>query len=111
MCDKVRDEAETASEASPSFDAVAAEHRYRNRGVQTIRSPFEFDVDHVFSYHPASDIDRAQYESIRAAAKSLALVIESNTPACADRINSLNQLRVCVMLANAAIALSGRLSR
>lgn len=122
MCqDKRVDEAEPlpgygVSEASTATEAANAFEKGHAAGVQfsrnrMIRSPFEFDIEHVFSYHAPEAWQIPQYETIRSAAKLLALVIEQNTPACADRMNAINQLRVAVMMANAAIATGGRLTR
>lgn len=69
------------------------------------------DLDHVFSYHAPAPWQLSQFELIRSAAKTLAAVIEANTPRCADQQAAIRHVREAVMTANAAIALQGRLSR
>ncbi len=69
-----------------------------------------FDVEHVFKYHAPTPEQVVQYGAIREAAKHLAETILANSPVCADQTAALRHLREAVMTANAAIALSGRLS-
>lgn len=67
------------------------------------------DTNHVFTYHAPKLEDIAKYEEIRIRAKDLADTIIATTPVCADQSAALRHLRECVMTANAAIALEGRL--
>lgn len=67
------------------------------------------DVNHVFSYHPPTAGQPEKYEAIRSAAKTLAQTIIDNTPVGIDRNTAIQKLRECVMMANASIALDGRL--
>lgn len=71
-------------------------------------SPVSKDnLDSVFTYHPADDLQVIRYEAIRSKAKEMAEVILDNTPLCADQTAALRKLRESVMTANAAIALKG----
>lgn len=69
----------------------------------------DLDLAHVFAYHPPDAIKQAKYARLRDAAKNLATEIQDAVPDCADRSAALRHLRECVMTANAAIALNGRL--
>lgn len=69
----------------------------------------KFDLDHIFSHHGPKDDQPVRYEAIRAAAKIFAQVVLENTPSCADQAVALRSIRTAVMMANAAIALEGRL--
>lgn len=61
----------------------------------------------LFTYHDPN-LDTAQrYETVRDAAKHLALVIWKNCPYGADRTAAIRKLRETVMTANAAIANNG----
>lgn len=61
----------------------------------------------LFTYHPPDPQTAQAYETIRDAAKHLALVIWKNCPYGADRTAAIRKLRETVMTANAAIALRG----
>lgn len=63
------------------------------------------DIDKLFSYHPPKPGQPERYEAIRSAAREFAKVLIANTPTSADQTAALRELRVCVMTANAAIAL------
>lgn len=69
----------------------------------------EFDLDNIFTYHPASPEQAAKYETIRAAGKAFAQVVIDNTPPSPDQSTAIRQIREAVYTANAAIALNGRL--
>ncbi len=69
----------------------------------------ELDLEHVFTYHPATEKQRDSYVRIRTAAKALAAIISAECPECADQTAAIRKLRGCVMTANAAVALEGRL--
>jgi hypothetical protein len=62
----------------------------------------------VFTYHPPTEIQREQYNTIRTAAHDFAFIILDNTPTCADQQAALRLLREAVMTANAAVALNGK---
>lgn len=71
-------------------------------------SPVSKDnLDSIFTYHPADDLQVIRYEAIRSKAKEMAEVILDNTPLCADQTAAIRKLRESVMTANAAIALKG----
>lgn len=64
-------------------------------------------IDDLFTYHPPTGDQPAQYAAIRAKAKELAHVIVDNTPPSSDQTASIRKLRECVFTANASIALNG----
>lgn len=63
------------------------------------------DIDRLFTYHAPRPGQPERYQAIREAAKNLAHAIIANTPVCADQSSAIRELRVCVMTANASIAL------
>jgi len=65
-------------------------------------------IDDIFSYHAPTEEQQECYENIRDAAKQLALVILTNTPASADQTAAIRLLRQVVATANAAVALGGK---
>lgn len=65
-------------------------------------------IDDVFTYHSPNADQIEKYAAIRASARALAATIVANTPGCADQTAALRLLRECVMTANAAVALEGR---
>ena len=69
----------------------------------------EFDLEHIFTYHPPQGDQAAYYELIRKAALEFATLLIAHTPPGADQSAAIRHLRECVMTANAAIALGGRL--
>ncbi len=70
-----------------------------------------FDPEYVFSHHPANPAKLAAYEVIHAGAKRFAEVVLAHVPACEDRDAALRLLRESAMVACAAIALDGRLTK
>ena len=70
----------------------------------------DFDPEYVFSHHAITPEKVAQFEAVHTAAKHFAQVLIENTPACADQRSALRLLREATMMANAAIALDGRLT-
>lgn len=64
-------------------------------------------IEEIFTYHAPEPDQIPKYEEIREAAKTMAKVILSNTPPCADQSAAIRLLREAVMTANAAIALKG----
>jgi hypothetical protein len=69
----------------------------------------EFDPEYVFSHHAATPEKLAHYEAVHTAAKKFAEVVLAHVPQGDDRAAALQLLREAAMLANAAIALDGRL--
>ena len=68
--------------------------------------PFTYDeIADLFTYHAPNTEQQARYESLRDAARVLALIIITNTKPSADQTASIRLLRECVMTANASIAL------
>lgn len=61
-------------------------------------------IENWFTHHSPTAAQTRKYDSIRASAWSLALLIYDNVPDCADRTAAIRKLRECVMTANAAIA-------
>ena len=71
----------------------------------------EFDLDHIFTYHPPSNDQVYTYNKLRTAAKEFAKVLIECTPPSADQSDAIRKLRECVFTANASIALGGRLHK
>jgi hypothetical protein len=69
----------------------------------------DFDPAYVFSHHAPTPDKLAHYEAIHVAAKHFAEVILTHTPASSDQSAALRLLREAAMMANAAVALEGRL--
>lgn len=65
-------------------------------------------VDDIFTYHAPTGTQPSQYAAIREGARVFAKILLANTPACADQSTAIRELRTCVMTANAAVALNGR---
>jgi len=68
-----------------------------------------FDLEHVFTFHQATPEQIFAYERIRESARVFAADILASAPGCADRTDAIRKVREAVMIANAAIALDGRL--
>jgi hypothetical protein len=62
------------------------------------------DLDNIYKYHAPKEGQSAKYEAIRAKAKELAELIESECPESRERSIAFTQLETAVMWANAAIA-------
>ena len=69
----------------------------------------EFDPDYVFSHHAPTPEKLKHYDAVHAGAKRFAEIILAHTPPSADQTSALRLLREATMMANAAIALDGRL--
>lgn len=69
----------------------------------------EFDLDHIFTYHPPSPEQQQQYEAVRSAAKEFCKVVLENSPKSADQTVAVRLIREAVMVTNAAIATNGRI--
>jgi hypothetical protein len=70
----------------------------------------DFDPEYVFSHHEATPAKIAHYHAIHDAALKFAQVILAHTPRSSDQSAALRLLRESAMMANAAIALEGKLS-
>lgn len=70
-----------------------------------------FDPEYVFSHHHATPEKLAAYDAIHAGATRFAEVLIANTPPCEDRAAALRLLRESAMIACAAVALDGRLTK
>ncbi len=71
----------------------------------------DFDPAYVFSHHPSTPEKVAHYEAIHLAALKFAEVILAHTPRSSDQSAALRLLRESAMMANAAVALEGKLSK
>lgn len=65
-------------------------------------------LDDIFTYHPATDAQKAQYDAINTAAKAFAKVILEQCPRSADRSTAFRLVRETRMWANASVACNGR---
>jgi hypothetical protein len=70
----------------------------------------EFDPVYVFSHHAPTPEKIAHYDAIHTAALRFAEAILAHTPRSSDQSTALRLLRESTMMANAAIALEGRLT-
>lgn len=70
-----------------------------------------FDPEYVFSHHAATPAKLAAYDAIHAGAKRFAEVVLANTQPCEDQAAALRLLRESTMIACAAVALDGRLTK
>ena len=71
----------------------------------------DFDPEYVFSHHEPTPAKIAHYEAIHVAALRFAEAILAHTPVSSDQKTALRLLRESTMMANAAIALDGRLTK
>jgi hypothetical protein len=69
----------------------------------------DFDPEYVFAHHPPTPAKVAHHEALHAGAKQFAEIILAHTPPSSDQSAALRLLREASMMANAAIALDGRL--
>lgn len=69
----------------------------------------DFDLDHIFAYHPATAEQGERHQRIRDAAKEFAKVVIANTPKSPDQSTAIRQIREAMQTANAVIALDARL--
>lgn len=104
---KIREELRFLKNQNPCDQAsLVAEKGYGQAMTGREKSAEEIIAD-LFTYHSPSPDTTQRYETIRDAAKHLALVIWKNCPYGADRTAAIRKLRETVMTANAAIALNG----
>lgn len=62
------------------------------------------NFDNIYKYHAPKEGQPDKYEKLRAKAKELALMIESECPESRERSVAFTQLETAVMWANASIA-------
>ena len=62
------------------------------------------NLEKLFTYHPATEEQKADYAAIRKAALALAEQIVNRTPVGPDQSVAIRKVREAVMVANAAIA-------
>lgn len=62
-------------------------------------------LDEYFCYHAPKEGQPLRYAAIRRAAREFAGVLVDNTMPGADQSAAIRELRLCVMTANASIAL------
>lgn len=65
-------------------------------------------IDEWFTYHVPTPEQKEDLEVVREAARAFAYLLVSRVPSSADRTAALRKLRECVMTANAAIVLHGK---
>ena len=69
----------------------------------------DFDPEYVFAHHAPSPEKLSHHDAVHAGAKRFAEIILAHTPPSSDQTAALRLLREAAMMANAAIALEGRL--
>jgi hypothetical protein len=69
----------------------------------------DFDPNYVFSHHTQTPEKIVHHDAVHEGAKRFAEIILSHTPPSRDQTAALLLLREAAMMANAAIALDGRL--
>lgn len=62
------------------------------------------EIENKFTYHPPKEGQPAKYEAIRAKAKELAYLIDTECPNSREKSLAMTKLEEAVMWANAAIA-------
>ena len=65
----------------------------------------EAQIEELFTYHSPKLGQPERYQAIREAAKAFAKVLIENTSPSADQTAAIRELRLCLMTANASIAL------
>jgi hypothetical protein len=70
------------------------------------RDGMGLDLDNIYKYHAPKEGQTTKYEAIRAKAKELAKLIETECPASREKSIAFTQLETAIMWANAAIARS-----
>lgn len=70
---------------------------------------FTLDIPHLFTYHPPSPAQQSKYQALRDQAGLLAAAIVDLCPDGSDKTDAVRKLRECLHMANAAIALNGRI--
>ena len=67
----------------------------------------EEEMEHRFTYHPPREGQPEKYQTLRDAAKQLALLIVATTPVCREQSLALTSLEEAIFWANASIARKG----
>lgn len=65
-------------------------------------------LEDLFTYHPPTEEQIAQYKAIREAGLTFAKVIRDNTPQSADQATAIRKCREAAKDANSAIATNGK---
>lgn len=81
------------------------------RDAQDVAPEVLAAMNDLFIYHAPTEAQKAAYQTIRDAAKTLALVIYACTPAGPDRTAAIRKVREAVMTANAGIATNNAAAR
>lgn len=68
-----------------------------------------YDLDHIFSDRRPTPAEANRCHTILNAAKAFAAVVQDNSPSGDDQDAVIRKIREAAMMANAAIALDGRL--
>jgi hypothetical protein len=68
------------------------------------------DLEHVFKHHPPTPEKARLYVELRDAGLRFAKAIQILVPSGSDQVRALQHVRDAVMLANAGVALDGRLN-
>jgi tryptophanyl-tRNA synthetase len=71
----------------------------------------DFDPTYVFSHHQPTPEKVAHYDAVHEGALRFAEIILKHVPKGSDQTTALRLLRESAMMANAAIALDGKLSK
>lgn len=82
--------------------------QYRGKGIRMMDLGDPAVIEALFTYHAPRPEQLPKYQAIRDAAKIFAKVLVENTPKGPDQSAAVRHLRECVMTANAAIALEGK---
>jgi hypothetical protein len=88
---------------------VISEGQYLRGGIVAAMRHPDFDPEYVFSHHAPNAAKLAHHDAIHEGAKQFAQTILLHTPPSGDQTAALRLLREAAMMANAAIALDGRL--
>lgn len=106
---KIREEIRFLRNQDPSCDVAASKGTGAGniQGMVGREKSAEEIIAHLFTYHSPNSDTAQRYETVRDAAKHLALVIWKNCPYGADRTAAIRKLREAVMTANAGIANNG----
>ncbi len=74
--------------------------------AKTQPTPVPEYIERIFVYHKPQGDQAARYETLRAQAKNLAIIIHMNCPESRERSLAITKLQECVMFANASIAIN-----
>jgi len=62
------------------------------------------NIQNAFAFHPATEVTGPVHDQVRELLKDTALKLEKLTPECPEQTQALNQIRVAMFWANAAVA-------